>query len=151
MPAYNKSFWVSVVKRSSGRLDMVERINEVIFGLIMVLTFTCTINAATEGREEVGTVLWAALGCNVAWGIIDAFFYLFSALIYRGESLDTLKEVRNSKDDEAANEAIRDALPPLMTNLMTEEQLNYYRTEIRKLPEPPSRSMITWNDLFGAV
>ena len=69
--AENKTaFWGRLIKQSSGKLDVVERINEVIFGLIMVLTFTCTINAANQGSEDVGTVLRAALGCNVAWGII---------------------------------------------------------------------------------
>jgi hypothetical protein len=52
--------------------DPVERISEVLFALIMVLTFTCSLSVADAGREEVRTMLLGALGCNLAWGIIDA-------------------------------------------------------------------------------
>jgi hypothetical protein len=53
-------------------LGPVERISEVLFALIMVLTFTCSFSVADAGREEVRTMLLGALGCNLAWGIIDA-------------------------------------------------------------------------------
>ena len=33
-------------------LEPVDRISEVLFGLIMALTFTCSISAAETGREE---------------------------------------------------------------------------------------------------
>src|SRR5678815_1064515 len=103
MTAVNSSFWTGIIKKSSGSLDAVDRINEVNFGLIMVLTFTCSINAATEGHEEVRTVLWAALSCNVAWGIIDSFIYLFSVMMYRGESIDIINNIRKKKNEEEAN------------------------------------------------
>jgi len=146
-----KNFWVSIVHRTGGRIDVVERINEVIFGLIMVLTFTCTMSAATQSREEVGTILWAALGCNVAWGIIDAFIYIFSLMMYRGESLETLHEIHSAKNDDEADEAIKDILPPLIGNLIKKEQLRYLRTEIKRLPEPPKKTIFTFTDVWGAV
>src|SRR6266436_2994840 len=49
-------------------LEPIERISEVLFGLIMVLTFTCSFSVAEAGRGEVRTMLLAALGCNLAWG-----------------------------------------------------------------------------------
>ena len=49
-------------------LDPMDRISEVLFGLIMALTFTCTLGVAAA---EVRTMLIGALGCNLAWGIID--------------------------------------------------------------------------------
>jgi len=53
-------------------LDPVERVSEVIFGLLMAMTFIGSINAATAGREEVRTMMLTALGCNLAWGLADA-------------------------------------------------------------------------------
>jgi hypothetical protein len=47
-------------------LDPVERISEIIFGLIMALTFTCTISVAQADRTEVRELLIAAIGCNIA-------------------------------------------------------------------------------------
>lgn len=144
-------FWSGLIKKSSGKLDAVERINEVVFGLIMVLTFTCTMNAATSGREEVGTVLWAALGCNVAWGIIDSFIYIFSVMLYRGESLDTVQQIRKAKNNDEANGIIKDAMPPLIGDMMKPECIDQLRGEIRNLPEPPSTTIVTWNDFLGAI
>ncbi|HKB15545.1 MAG TPA: hypothetical protein VKF62_05735, partial [Planctomycetota bacterium] len=60
------------VRSSKGFLSPHERISEILFGLIMVLTFTGTLSAAEAGRSDVRTMLLGALGCNVAWGIIDA-------------------------------------------------------------------------------
>jgi hypothetical protein len=142
--------WSNLIRRQGGRLEPAERISEVIFGLIMVLTFTCTMSAATSAREEVRTVLWAALGCNVAWGIIDSFFYLFSVLMSRGQGIDTVRFIRQAKNDKEASDVISDALPPLFSNLMTEDQFKYLRAEIQKLPEPPKSTGITWFDLWGA-
>lgn len=64
-------------------LDPVERISEVLFALIMVVTFTCSFSVADAGREEVRTLLSGALGCNLAWGIIDATFYLMAVFFQR--------------------------------------------------------------------
>ena len=64
-------------------LDPVERLSEVLFGLIMVLSFTCSISAANSGREEVREVVIGAVGCNLAWGIVDAVMYLIDTLLGR--------------------------------------------------------------------
>ena len=44
-----------------------ERISEVLFGLIMVLTFTGSLSVADASRSEVRTMLIGAVGCNIAW------------------------------------------------------------------------------------
>jgi len=51
----------------SGRvLDPMERISETLFGLIMALTFICSLGVATTGNVKVQTMLIGALGCNLA-------------------------------------------------------------------------------------
>ena len=57
-------------------LDPVDRISEILFGLIMAVTIVGSLSAATAGRNDVRTVLWGALGCNLAWGLVDAIMYL---------------------------------------------------------------------------
>lgn len=44
-------------------LDPVDRISELLFGLFMVLTFTGTLSVASAGREDLRTMLVAAIGC----------------------------------------------------------------------------------------
>jgi hypothetical protein len=65
-------------------LDPGERLGEIIFGLIMVLTFTSTARATLGESEDSATeLLIATLGCNIAWGIIDGGMYLMSAMLDR--------------------------------------------------------------------
>jgi hypothetical protein len=54
-----------------GILDPMERISETLFGLIMALTFICSLGVATGTNINVQTMLIGALGCNLAWGIVD--------------------------------------------------------------------------------
>ena len=58
-------------KLPDGILDPMDRISEVLFGLIMALTFTCALGVATADDIQVRTMLIGALGCNLAWGIIE--------------------------------------------------------------------------------
>ena len=40
-------------------LDPIARVSEILFGVIMALTFTGTFSAATAGREELRAMLLA--------------------------------------------------------------------------------------------
>ena len=51
----------------------------------MVLTFTGSLSVAEAGRDDVRTMLIGALGCNLAWGIIDGVLYLMGCLGKRAE------------------------------------------------------------------
>ncbi len=95
-------------------LDPIERTSEVWFGLIMVLTFTCSLSVKEAGRDEVRQMFFAALGCNVAWGILDAFMYLLSSFVERGRGLSMLRAVRRAPNAEGAYQVISDALPPMV-------------------------------------
>ena len=142
--------WIHMVS-NSGDLSTVDRINEVLFGLIMVLTFTCSISAATAGHEELSTVLWSALGCNVAWGFIDALMYLFSVLLERGETFARVRGIRSAESEAVANRTIKEMMPALLAHVITEAQLSSIAGEIRNLPEAPSKVALTLKDLRQAV
>lgn len=144
------SYWVHTIKASGG-LGSIDRINEVLFGLIMVLTFTCSISAATGGEEELSTILWSALGCNVAWGFVDALMYLFSILLERGEAFASIRNVRNATTEESAHNAVTEALPPLVAQILKKEHITHISTELKNLPEPPTKVFLTMHDLFQAV
>ena len=59
------------VNSSKRLLEPIDRVSEVLFGLIMVLTFTGSLSIAEAGHSEIRTMLIGALGCNLAWGVID--------------------------------------------------------------------------------
>ena len=58
---------------------------EILFGLIMTLTFTLAagIVIEEEGREGAREMLIGILGCNLAWGIVDGVMYVMLALFER--------------------------------------------------------------------
>ena len=67
-------------------LEPSERIAEILFGLIMALTVTGATSVVTADRTQIRTMLIAALGCNIAWGIIDAGMSLWRAFAERGSN-----------------------------------------------------------------
>lgn len=82
-------------------VDPVDRVSEILFGLIMAVTIVGSLSVATAGRSEVRTVLAAALGCNLAWGLVDAVMYLVRTLAERTRNLALAKQVASSDKDEA--------------------------------------------------
>jgi VIT1/CCC1 family predicted Fe2+/Mn2+ transporter len=144
------SYWIQTIKASGG-LANVDRINEVLFGLIMVLTFTCSISAATHGGEELSTILWSALGCNVAWGLVDSLMYLFSILLERGEAFASIRNIRNATTEESGNIAVAEALPPLISQILKKEHITHITHELKNLPEPPAKAFLTFHDVIQAV
>jgi len=64
-------------------LDPVERVSEIIFGVLMAMTFIGAVNVAEAGREDVRKAMIAALGCNIAWGLADAVMYVVAVVTER--------------------------------------------------------------------
>ena len=131
-------------------LDPIDRLSEILFGLIMVLTFTGSLNVAEGGREDIRTMLFGALGCNLAWGIIDGVFYLMGCMAERGKGLLTLRAVRSATDPEAAHRLIAEAVPPAVASILEPEDLERIRQRLKGLPEPPVRPRWHRDDWSGA-
>ncbi len=141
-----------IVKKTSKRvLEPHERISEVLFGLIMVLTFTGSLSVATAGRDDVRTMLIGALGCNLAWGVIDGVFYVMGCLAEKGQNLKTLKALRKTKDTIQAQQLIAGTLPPLVASVLKPEELETMRQRLLQLPEPPVVVHTSGSDWFGAL
>ncbi len=137
-------------KSSNRALDPMDRLSEVLFGLIMVLTFTCSLSVAEVGREDVQLMLIGALGCNLAWGLIDGWFYLMSCLAEKSQNLMTYLAVRKTGDAQSAQKLIAGALPPLVASILTPQELESMRQRLLKLPEPPARARLDKDDWRGA-
>jgi len=143
--------FTSLTNPSERLLDPMERISEVLFGLIMVLTFTCSFSVAQAGREEVRTMLIGALGCNLAWGIIDAVFYLMACFSAQGFGLLRLRAVRMISNTSDAYRVIADALPPLISSIFTPTEFELIRQRLNALPEPPSRPRLSRDEWLGSL
>jgi hypothetical protein len=129
----------------------MERSMEALFGLIMVLTFTGSFSVLSAGHAEVREMLIGAIGCNLAWGIIDACFYLMGVLGERGRNLQGVRRLRATADDAVILEVMHEALPPALVDVMTPAERAGLRERIAKLPEPPTYASLTAQDVKGAV
>jgi VIT family len=138
-------------KTSSRLLEPMERISEVLFGLIMVLTYTCSFSVAGAGREEVRTMLVGALGCNLAWGMIDAVFYLMGSFSAFGQGILKLRALRQVANPTEAHQIIADALPPLLVSVLSSADLEHMRQELNRLPDLPSHPRLRKDDWLGAI
>jgi VIT1/CCC1 family predicted Fe2+/Mn2+ transporter len=132
-------------------LDPIARNSEILFGLIMALTFTGSISAATAGRDEVRTILLGAIGCNIAWGVVDAVMYLLTAITERGRDLRTARAVRDAATDANARAAIADALPPIVAEALPPSAFEAVRRRIAALPALPEHPRWRADDLRGAA
>jgi hypothetical protein len=116
-------------------LDKPTRISEILFGLIMVLTFTGTISVSTTGKQEVGELLWAALGCNFAWGLVDGIMYLMDKIISHSHDVNELKRIKLSKDIAESRSIFKDNFPPLLVHLMDDKEIDRLNAKLKDLPE----------------
>jgi VIT1/CCC1 family predicted Fe2+/Mn2+ transporter len=132
-------------------LEPSERIAEVLFGLIMVLTFTGSLSIAEAGREDVRAMLVGALGCNAAWGLIDAILYLMGCLAEKGRNLKTFVAIREAADARRAQALIAGAMPAVIGSLLQPPELEALRQRLRALPAPPRRARLDATDWRGGL
>ena len=132
-------------------LNPLERFSEIVFGLIMVLSFTGALSVANVGREDIRLMLLGAIGCNLAWGIIDAAFYLISCLAERRRNVTILRSVQEATDPTHAQRIIADALPELVANALQSADFERMREHLRRLPAPTDWPRLTAENWRGAL
>jgi VIT family len=132
-------------------LDPIDRSTEILFALIMVLAITGSISVAEAGREDIRTMLVGALGCNLAWGIVDAVMYLMAGLTERARSMRMLQSLRNTIDPAEARRIIADAMPPAVRSALGEPELETIRVRLAGLSDPPLRARLSIDDWMGAL
>ena len=133
-------------------LDPTDRLGETLFGLIMVLSFTCSISVATAGRQEVREMLIAALGCNTAWGIVDGAMYVLSRVLERARQEALLRSLRAAPDADAARDLLAGQLDADLQPLLGSGGVDAVLAHVRRLPERARRrARIEADDLRGAL
>jgi len=132
-------------------LDPIERISEILFGLVMVLTVTCSFSVGGEGRTEVHQMLIGTLGCNVAWGVIDAVLYWLACFHVHGQKIVALRAARETEHPDHAYRVIADSLPPVIASVMTPIELEAVRQRLRLLEDPPQNPRITKDEWLAGL
>lgn len=132
-------------------LDPFDRMTEVVSGVIMVITFTGSLNVIHAGRDDVHELLVAVIGCNAAWGIVDTVIYLMGRLSENGRNLNAYRAVLAAVDPAVARQRIADALPQVVAAVLGDHELDTMHARLKELPEPPSRPTLSKDDWVGAL
>ncbi len=121
-------------------LDPIDRISEILFGLIMAVTIVGSLSIASAGRNEVRTVMAAALGCNLAWGLVDAVMFLVRTLTERSRIRSLARGVVGA-DAPSAYRLIVQALPEHVIAIAGPDELEGMRRRIVAMPDPGRASL----------
>lgn len=142
-------------------LAPADRLAEAIYGLLILMTFTMAFQATTNGEARVpvfdtvelqGTLV-AALGCAVAWGLIDGVMYIVGSLVERGERVRVARSVQGAPNPDAAISLIADALDGRLAPLASsdERRVLYVRIYERARQMPQTPISVESEDLYGAL
>jgi hypothetical protein len=131
-------------------LDPIERSSEILFGLIMVMTLTGSLRVTGADHDSVSRMLLAALGCNFAWGVIDAVMYLLSTFSQRGHNLILLRQVQ-AADPVNGRRLLSDALSTDLAAVITDAEVEAIRRRFTELPTPQGHARLHSSDYHAAL
>jgi len=134
-------------------LDPSERMSELLFGLIMTLTFTLGASLVIEeSPDATKELLIGVLGCNIAWGLIDGLLYIFNAMFARGVPNRITHLYKKSGRDAVAgeidgymDETFGNALSPSTREAVSRDVMDHV---VRKQPAPVR---LIRDDVLGAI
>ena len=132
-------------------LSPVDRVSEMLFGLFMALTFVGAVSVADQGDAQIRAMFIAALGCNLAWGLVDAVMYLVRTVTDRGRLLTLIRAVQSAADAEAGRRLIEGSLSQAMSGLLSPAEMEAMRGRIIALASLPPRPKLERDDLIAAL
>lgn len=96
-------------------------------------------------------MLIGALGCNLAWGLVDAVMYVIASAATRGRGDLLLRDLHASPTPEAAQRMIAEVLPDRIAEVARPEDLETLRRRLVAHPAPTTGAAIERQDLLGAL
>jgi hypothetical protein len=136
-------------------LDPASYMGEILFGLIMTLTFTLAagIVIQEEGRDGAREMLIGILGCNLAWGIIDGVLYVLGQVFERGRLRRIGFQLRQTKSDVEARQVVADELDETLASVTDEStrQTLYWSIVERARGAPLMDNGVRREDLLGGL
>jgi VIT1/CCC1 family predicted Fe2+/Mn2+ transporter len=114
-------------------VDPIDRVSEILFGLFMAVTIVGSLSIATAGQSEVRTVMGAALGCNLAWGLVDAVMYLLRTVTERTRNRVLVSQVTGA-DATSGQQLIEQTLPEHVAAISGPDELEGMRRRLLALP-----------------
>ena len=108
-------------------LDPIDTLAEVIFSVLILLTFTLAfrifmMDGQPVTQDYVNDLVWAALGATVAWGVIDGILYALFEVLGRSERHRLLWHIQAANTRDEAVAAVADEFDYILEPITGEEQ-----------------------------
>ena len=135
-------------------LDPGDALGEVLFGIIMTLTFTVGARFfLAKGEFDRNDLIAGALGCNIAWGVIDAVLYVLGSVFFRSQRAHFYRSLRDAPDEKTALAAVENqfGLEDEPLNIPPEDRARLYQAIMTiGRHAAPARIRVTREDLVAA-
>ena len=142
-------------------LDPLDRLEETLFALMIMLSFTLAIrfsllesgSHAPVSPEYVDKLVIMMLSAIVGWGTIDGILYALLSVFDRGEKQRLFVRIQTAATPDEGIEAIAEKLDPILEPITraTQRQLLYEDVLAHLSDSRPKPVGIRRDDLIGAV
>jgi hypothetical protein len=118
-----------------------ERLGELLFGLIMTLTFTLGAGAVVGTAEGAShSLLLATIGCNVAWGVIDGILLILGRIFDRGRLARLGQAIAAATDEQQALKIVAGELDATLVPMTSDEpRVALYRDVVNRVRQSQRR------------
>jgi hypothetical protein len=138
----------------SSPLDPGSRLGEILFGLIMTLTFTLGAGVLFGGEQgDSRELLRATLGCNIAWGIIDAALYILGLMFDRSRLARLGHSIAAANDPAEARGLVASELDETLAPIASQQERDALYVHIAERIRTSARRgvTVTAGDVRAAV
>lgn len=141
-----------MVEKIGRYLEPSERLSEIIFGLIMAMTVASSTKLASgEGMLSARIIIFAVLGCNIAWGVVDGIMYIFSNLLERGRLSEFISYAKSHNSEKVITMVENEIDNTIFKSLNSEEKKKISDEFLRSVAKIQSeKAHITRDDMLGA-
>jgi len=145
-------------------LDPTDSLLEIIYGVLIVMTFTLAFRAFDAStmpvvvttsmlEQQVQRLFVAAFGCTIAWGIIDGVIYVLTSMAERAANQRLIGAVNAAPDADKATDIIAgeldEKLGPVSTDAARQALYDDIRQQVRVMQPLPQG--LKRDDVFGAI
>jgi len=90
----------------------IDRVSEATYGVIMTLTIVSVLPTVGDASREA--LLLAAMGCNLAWGLVDALMLLVRLRVESLHKHNRLAALRQLNDEPSFRAGLEEFLPGVL-------------------------------------
>jgi hypothetical protein len=130
-----------------------ERLSQALYGLILVLTVISAIGiTVSRNQQSTSTLLTAALGTSVAWGMVDAVIYVLTGVHERSHHLRVASLTKRKPKEDAVRQ-IEEELDDTLIGILNKDEKGRIAEQVYlALPHASQvRQRVTKDDVLGGI